>query len=381
VNANDVFYAFTATSNSIITINLTNIIGNGIQWGFYNLQVHAGCPTATNCVTTYAEYTYNIPPPISFEANAGQTYVIVLDGWNVNNFGTFSTCYAYTISITQSSIPINNGCTNDGFSAGLSGWYGSQGLVSVGAVGALIPNYFSNSSVIAPPRHTVQPNFTDPCVGSIVSPLGGNLLRLGRDVINREGNQIKKKLTVTQNSTSFTYAFMPVLQDPNHLPREQPFFEAIVFAPNGTIIQCSRYIVAAAQGLAGYINSGSCNGVIYRPWSTVNVDLTDWIGQTVTIQFTSGGCSQSAHWGYVYLDYRCEQSLIFDPNYIVCIGQCVTLAQPQGYAQYVWQNGSPIVCPTSNTNHWLNVISQNGCARTFTFPIQVVQAPMVEIVE
>jgi hypothetical protein len=266
----------------------------------------------------------------------------------------------------------------------MSGWFGSQGLALANSIGQPIPLYMPINSNITPPRVTVANSFTDACLPfTVTSPFGGNFVRLGRQVINREANRISYRFNVTPASTSFTYAFLPVLQDPVHVPHNQPFFEAVVILQNGTVIPCSRYIVAASQGLSGYLTSTLCTNpsVIYRPWSTVNIDLSNLVGQTVTVQFTAGGCSQSAHWGYVYLDYRCEQSLIFDPNYTVCIGQCVTLAQPQGYAQYIWQNGSATVCPTSNTTHWLNVISQNGCARTFTFPIQVVQAPMVEIVE
>jgi hypothetical protein len=387
INANDFLYAINPTSSGMVTVNLTaNVLGGFTTNTMYSvLTIYQGCPSLNSCITSNfavltSTLTFNYS--VAFEVLAGTTYFILVDGWRPQM--GWADCYNFLLSTSISVAPINNGCANDGFSAALSGWFGSQGLALANAVGQPIPLYMPINSNITPPRVTVANSFTDACLPfTVTSPFGGNLVRLGRQVINREANRISYRFNVTASSTSFTYAFLPVLQDPVHVPHNQPFFEAVVILQNGTVIPCSRYIVAASQGLSGYLTSTLCTNpsVIYRPWSTVNIDLSNWVGQTVTVQFTAGGCSQSAHWGYVYLDYRCEQSLIFDPNYTVCIGQCVTLAQPQGYAQYIWQNGTPIVCPTSNTNHWLNVISQNGCARTFTFPIQVVQAPMVEIID
>ena len=387
INANDYLYAITPTSSGMVTVNLTaNVLGGFTTNTMYSvLTIYQGCPTLNSCITSNfavltSTLTFNYS--VAFEVIAGTTYFILVDGWRPQM--GWADCYNFTLSTSISVAPINNGCTNDGFSAALSGWFGSQGLALANAIGQPIPLYMPINSNITPPRVTVANSFTDACLPfTVTSPFGGNFVRLGRQVINREANRISYRFNVTPSSTSFTYAFLPVLQDPVHVPHNQPFFEAVVILQNGTVIPCSRYIVAASQGLSGYLTSTLCTNpsVIYRPWSTVNIDLSNWVGQTVTIQFTAGGCSQSAHWGYVYLDYRCEQSLIFDPNYTVCIGQCVTLAQPQGYAQYIWQNGSPIVCPTSNTTHWLNVISQNGCARTFNFNVQVSQIPTVEIIE
>lgn len=376
VSANDVFYAFTSTTNQTITLSMWNILGNNPNWGYYNVMVYAGCPTTTNCVTSFADYTLVNAFTIQFEALAGQLYVIVLDGWNITAAG-FSSCYSYNISITGTAIPINIGCANDGFASGLSGWYGTVGRVNMGAIGAQTPFYYSHGPMVAGPRHLITSGLTDPCIGAISSPLGGNFLRLGRNITNREANRISKKLNVTQGSSMFTYAFLPVLQEPGHTSREQPFFEALFTTPNGSVIQCSQYIVAAAQGLSGYIN-GTCPNVIYRPWSLVSVDLTDFIGQTITVQFTSGGCSQGAHWGYVYLDYQCSQSPFVETNYSICIGSCLTLPQPLGYASYVW-NPSQTVCPTNDINPTLNLVSANGCIRTINFDVDVKPLPVVNI--
>jgi hypothetical protein len=385
INANDFLYAITPTNSGMVTVNLTaNILGGFTTNTMYSvLVVYQSCPTLNSCITsnfTILTSTLTFTYSVAFEVLAGSTYFILVDGWRPQM--GWANCYNYILSTTLSISPTNNGCTNDGFASGLSGWFGSQGLAFANTAGQPIPLYMPINANITPPRVTVANSFTDACLPfTVTSPFGGNFVRLGRQVINREANRISYRFTVTPQRTSFTYTFLPILKDPVHLPHNQPFFEAIVYLQNGVVIPCSRYIVAANQGLVGYLNSPLCTNptVIYRPWSTVNVDLSNWIGQTVTVQFTAGGCSQSAHWGYVYLDYRCEQSLIFNATYNICENNCITLSTPPNYINYVWLNGGPIVCPTVSTIYNLQTTSQNGCLRTFQIPVNVNISPEVII--
>jgi hypothetical protein len=388
INALDYLYVVNPTSNGMLTINLTNMLISGIFSGYVmygSITVYQSCPSLGNCLTSnFVVLSGTVIPnsvSVSFEATAGISYFILIDGWRVNTL--WADCYTYTISSSLTPIPTNNGCANTSFNNGLTGWYGSQGLAVNNTVGQQTPLYLPINGSIGPPRITVANSFTDLCLPfTVVSPLGGNFVKLGRNVINREANRISYRFTVTPGSTSFTYAFLPVLQDPVHVPHNQPFFEAVLILQNGTILPCSRYIVAASQGLSGYINSNLCGNpvAIYRPWSLVNLDLSDYLGTTVTIQFTSGGCSQSAHWGYTYIDYVCSQSQIFNPNYSICEGECVTLIPPPNYMNYVWMNGGPTVCPTVNTIYNLQTTSQNGCLRTFQIPVNINTEPDVLIV-
>ena len=385
INANDYLYAIIPATNGMVTVNLTNIIVNQtfINHTMYaSITAYFGCPTLGNCIShnfVIINHILTYTTSISFEATAGQTYYILVDGWRAAI--NWADCFAYTINATITPIPVNNGCSNDGFAQSLSGWFGSQGLALRNTVGQPIPFYNPTVGTIGAPRITVAPTFSDVCLPfAVTSPLGGNFVRLGRQVINREANRISYRYTVTMASSSFTYAFLPVLQDPVHLAHEQPFFEAMVILPNGTQIPCSRYIVSASQGLAGYVTSTLCTSpaVIYRPWSLVNIDLSDYIGQTVTVQFTSGGCSQSAHWGYTYVDYQCSQSPFVETDYSICIGSCLTLPQPLGYASYVW-NPSQTVCPLVDIEPTLNLVSANGCIRTINFDVNVKPLPNLNL--
>ena len=48
-------------------------------------------------------------------------------------------------------------------------------------------------------------------------------------------------------------------------------------------------------------------GVVYKPWSSVGLDLSGYIGQNVTLRFTTYDCALGGHFGYAYIDGSCLQ--------------------------------------------------------------------------
>jgi hypothetical protein len=106
------------------------------------------------------------------------------------------------------------------------------------------------------------------------------------------------------------------------------------------------------------------------------VDLTNYIGQAVTAEFTTGDCAQGAHYGYAYIDAGCSQSFLEVFPDTICVGESVTLTAPNGYQSYLWLPGnqttqSITVAPNTNTNYQLNLVAFNGCTSTVQLPIVV----------
>jgi hypothetical protein len=131
-------------------------------------------------------------------------------------------------------------------------------------------------------------------------------------------------------------------------------------------------------------NSVTCSGVVYKPWSSVNVDLTNYIGQSVTAEFTTGDCSQGAHYGYAYIDAECSPSVLQLLPDTICLGESVTLNAPPGYQSYQWLPGnqttqSITVTPNNTTNYQLNLIAFNGCVSSIQVPITVIPYPTVSV--
>jgi len=105
----------------------------------------------------------------------------------------------------------------------------------------------------------------------------------------------------------------------------------------------------------------------------------------VTAEFTTGDCSQGAHYGYAYIDASCSPSLLEALDDTICLGESVTLSAPPGYQSYTWLPGNqttPIitVAPAQSTVYQLNLVSQNGCLVTTQFTITVVPLPGVNII-
>lgn len=56
-------------------------------------------------------------------------------------------------------------------------------------------------------------------------------------------------------------------------------------------------------------NPSSSEVVEYTPWTTMNVDLRQYLGQNVKIRFTTYDCAQGGHYGYAYFTLNCLNSV------------------------------------------------------------------------
>src|SRR6185369_13579952 len=81
--------------------------------------------------------------------------------------------------------------------------------------------------------------------------------------------------------------------------------------------------------------------VVWKDWTTVGINLTPYIGQDITLEFSTGDCALSGHFGYAYLDCYCM------PNEIqseFCIGSSqVNLLAPPGFSSYLWSTGDTTI--------------------------------------
>ena len=208
---------------------------------------------------------------------------------------------------------------------------------------------------------------TDPNTGGLLSvlpPSGGNSCMLGNAQYQDcdgssypQAAQINYNIAnVTANNCVFTYRYAVVLENPSHTPPEQPKFTINVLDATGTQIggACGTYLVTSASGLPGFTtyadnaSNGSCStgcDVEWEDWQTVTMDLSTWLGQAVTVQFTSFDCTPGGHFGYAYIQcycgaLRCTQQ---------CTGTSVILSAPPGFAAYSW---TPLGGTGANTQNY-----------------------------
>jgi gliding motility-associated-like protein len=158
--------------------------------------------------------------------------------------------------------------------------------------------------------------------------------RIGNDNTGAEAERISYTVDVTEQSTLLIYKYAVVLEDPGHSSFEQPRFLARVTDQNGNVITCTVYQVAASQNLPGF---QSCGGVVYQNWTTVGVDVSDYLGQQVTLEFATGDCALGGHFGLAYVVAECRP-LQLESRYCVGSDNVATIAAPDGFT-YLWSTG------------------------------------------
>ena len=264
-------------------------------------------------------------------------------------------CFFSFINFSQSI-----GCTNADFELGnLSNWTGQTGT----CCGISTPN-----NGIVNGRHTIMTGTgMDPNTCNsipVVAPGGSFSVRLGNDAVNSQAERLRYNFSITPQTSLIIYKYAVILEDPGHSAADQPRFEAKLLDQNGDVIPCTYYQVVAGSGTSGFQN---CNGIKYKNWQTIGVDASAYMGQNVTLDFATGDCAQTAHFGYAYVDAGCAPFIIDSRYCVVSNGiQGAFLTAPAGFASYQWSTGS-----TTNTALVLNPIngqvvtcqitSVNGC--------------------
>jgi len=376
----DWMYSFTATQTGFLNVTLSDIIYPNNSWGVASVGLFQGCPGSAGACLGLGQASWGGNASLLITVNAGVTYTIVIDA--TTYFTYYSNCFRYDINVSLTTIPVQPSCTNMGFTSNnLNGWFATTGNAVTGPTGAQTPTYAPNAFGVVNGRHTIMTGGNDP-IGNFprVDPTGGPYsLRLGNNTSGSEAEQVRQTFLVSTSNSSFTYRYAVVFEDPGHSAPEQPFFRALLRDQNGTLIPCSDFIVSAQGNLPGF-SSAQGGSVRYKPWSTVNVDLSNYLGQNVTAEFTTGDCSQGGHFGYAYIDAFCSPSTLGELADTICPGQSVTLTAPNGYQQYRWNPGNiqsqtVTFTPAATTTYTLSLTAFNGCVSNFTVPITVAPLP------
>lgn len=141
-----------------------------------------------------------------------------------------------------------------------------------------------------------------------LGPNGGSVsVRLGNNNIGAECEKLVTQYAVTSSSLFFQYQFACVLEEPGHAPNEQPYFMVNMYDQSMNIIPSGSDTIWSADPTYPFIPSTSPSGmpIMYRRWTPVSVDLTAYLGQTITVEFINSDCALSGHYGYTYIDVSC----------------------------------------------------------------------------
>ena len=326
------------------------------------------------------------------------------------------------------------GCPNMGFeNYNFTGWTGGIGTVGTGAV---LPVYsVTGTSIINPAgnnvsvrntanyhtimtRPTTTNNIYPTCSSygydSVTTQLSGIThisdvpfvspfsfdpvsVRMNGTNANYRGCRLKYITTTSATNKQVLFSYACVLQNGGHPANESPYFSVkVINESTGLILPgCTSYTFNPVSSLPSdslkVTSSPGYSGVSYRKWNLYSVDLGSLpLGTNVSINFEVGGCTQSGHWGYAYVDAECGG--IGTPYANMCSGTTfATLVAPPGFNSYQWINplGVPVVGGTNDTLiaspatpgqvYSVTMVSPGGCTVTLTDTIKLTTVSIINI--
>lgn len=262
-------------------------------------------------------------------------------------------------------------CPNIGFEdSTLIGWEGDTGTWNTTTTNL--------SPGLGGLRHVIKydKNEFDPWSDSnlrVVAPGSEYSLKLGYG-INQGGGRIQQisyELNVDSINSLLVYGVAIVLNDGGHPQIQQPKFEVTVLDTAGNLLDsvCGKISYTADTAISGFQTSSLVNGgeaVLYRDWEFAGIDLANYIGQDVIINFESRSCPFSAHFGYAYIDASCFPR---DIQVDYCLGQSdtITFKAPFGF-DYLWSTGDTtqsfkVLADSSDTLYTCTLTSTlTGCS-------------------
>lgn len=137
---------------------------------------------------------------------------------------------------------------------------------------------------------------------------GSYAVRLGNSSVNGEADVLAYTFTVNQQNKKFSFRYAVVLENPqDHTASQQPFFGYYVLRGSSILFSLGNFPVAGRLVVADSNNPffKSAGGIVYRDWTPTCIDLSAYVGQTMTIVLYTADCSQGAHFGYAYIDGLC----------------------------------------------------------------------------
>lgn len=203
-------------------------------------------------------------------------------------------------------------------------------------------NPFANAGVVSGRHSIITEQGTDPRTNNqlpLLPPGETRVVKLGNEMVGAEAEAITYTFQVDEAHSILSLKFAVVFQDPNHPFVSQPRFIVRVLNEDGEITEsCAEYDVTASANITNFRTATySETTVRWRPWTNVGINLSDYIGQTVKLQFITYDCDYHGHFGYAYFTASCIPNLLAITE---CTGNTITLQAPAGFDRYIWDNGN-----------------------------------------
>ena len=175
-------------------------------------------------------------------------------------------------------------------------------------------------------------------------------IRLGNCYGGAEAEGLYYTMQVTPENALVFLNYAIVLYNALHGINDNPEFIIRVkkesYPGSGVFTDISDtlcYIVHAptsSNNLGTWQNTGGSGGAhtVYKPWTKVAINLSNYVYQTVRIEVYVGDCAYSAHYGYCYIAGECQPMKLYAND---CapgnVPYVATIKAPKGLDAYRWQ--------------------------------------------
>jgi hypothetical protein len=218
--------------------------------------------------------------------------------------------------------PPATACGNGDFESELDAreWSGGHGFVLRNGdphfgsfTGGLLPGLANGALNDASSHQTwVDDMERDPIVGiSRVAPGGStHAVRIGNSVCDAHADMLAKTFVVSAEHSVIRFSYAAVLQDgADHSPTQESSFWVRVLDASGVTIPGVVHLFGVSDKLIAGDSSSLVQkpgtDVFYRDWTRASIDLSQYVGKTVTVQFITEDCSLGGHFAYAYVDDFC----------------------------------------------------------------------------
>jgi gliding motility-associated-like protein len=222
---------------------------------------------------------------------------------------------------------------------------------------------------------------------TIQNMYGTNFIRINSNLNNYTIAKLSKTFLVSSSNALFQFAFISVFSTGHTCCDAGAFQINLTNATANTVIPCPNFTVSAPStqcaqsgtNLPAYFNAPagtpatSASSLVYNKWKVSSIDLTAYIGQSITIDIVATDCTASGHYGYVYFDAQCGPMTIIGngnpfaagtPSITLptCGSSGATIVAPGGLGPYQWAGpgvGPPFTTPAYTNQTYTTNISGN----------------------
>lgn len=165
-------------------------------------------------------------------------------------------------------------------------------------------------------------------------------VRLGNWSTGAQAESITYDISIDSSATILLLKYAVVLEDPNHSSTEQPRFRLELLDQAGNMIDptCGVADFIPGTNTSDWHVNGS---VKWKDWTTMGLNLSQYVNQTIRVRFITFDCSQSGHYGYAYFTLDCAEAELEGET---CGGATTTsIRAPEGFAYQWYAENDPSV--------------------------------------